>query len=443
MLLEKLQQYITQKHLLQKKEEVLLAISGGIDSVVLCDVLYRGGFEVGLAHCNFSLRGEESDKDEEFVKKMGLQYDMRVFTIRFDTEAYANKHKQSIQMAARELRYEWLEEIRRENDYTFIATAHHQNDIAETMLYNLTKGTGIAGLHGILPKQGKVIRPILFASKTDIEVYATKHGLEYREDASNQSKKYARNKIRHLVVPVLEELNPNVVQTFYENAQRFGEVEQIYHAGIAAYRRKLMESHKHDILISIAKLKKIPAVRTILYELLKEYGFNAAQTEQIVRAFGAEAGKIFYSETHQIIKDRKHFILSERNHLDSGFALIQEEQVEVQKSDVSLQISRHEAEGFEIPKETHVACLDADKLQFPLMLRRWKQGDYFYPLGMKRKKKKLSRFFIDLKLSRTDKERVWVLTDDKKHVLWVVGYRPDERFKITRKTKQVYKISIV
>lgn len=345
-------------------------------------------------------------------------------------------------MAARELRYIWLEQIRSENDYKFIATAHHQNDLAETMLYNLTKGTGIAGLHGILPKQGKIIRPILFAAKTDIEAYCSENQLTYRTDASNQSTKYARNKIRHEVVPVLEELNPNVVQTFYENAQRFIEVEQIYREGIAAYRKKLLESKKHDTLISIAKLQKIPAVRTILYELLKEYGFNAAQIDQLIAAFEAEPGRIFYSETHQIIKDRKHFILSEKNDRDSGFALIERGQTKVEKADLVLKLSELSVEGFEIPKDKNVACLDVDKLEFPLMLRRWKDGDYFYPLGMKRKKKKLKRFFTDLKLSRIEKERVWVLTDNKKHLVWVVGYRLDERSKITNKTRNVLKIVV-
>ncbi len=441
-MLNKFQNYIAEKHLLQKNDRILLAISGGIDSVVLCDVLHQAGFEVGLAHCNFSLRGIESDEDEIFVKVLGEKYKMPVFTTSFNTTEYANENKQSIQMAARELRYNWLEQIRSENDYKFIATAHHQNDLAETMIYNLAKGTGIAGLHGILPKQGKIIRPILFASKAEIEAYGREQELTYRTDASNQSTKYARNKIRHLVMPVLEELNPNVVQTFYENAQRFIEVEQVYKEGIAAYRKKLLESKKKDILISIAKLQKIPFVRTILYELLKEYGFNAAQTDQIIAAFEAEAGKIFYSETHQIIKDRKHFILSEKNDRDSGFALIERGEAEVKKADLVLHISEVPAEGFDIPKDANMACLDVDKLEFPLMLRRWKEGDYFYPLGMKRKKKKLSRFFIDLKLPRIDKERVWVLTDNKKHLVWVVGYRPDERFKITHKTKGVLKIAI-
>ncbi|MEZ4888339.1 MAG: tRNA lysidine(34) synthetase TilS [Chitinophagales bacterium] len=442
MLLKNFSQYINQNNLLQKKDRILLAISGGIDSVVLCDVLHRAGFEIGLAHCNFSLRGIESDGDEEFVKHLAEKYKMPVFTTRFDTNAYATEHQLSIQMAARELRYEWLEQIRSQNDYVFIATAHHQNDLAETMLYNLTKGTGIAGLHGILPKNGKLIRPFLFASKQDIETYCAAQGLSYRTDASNDSTKYARNKIRHLVLPVLAELNPNVVQTFYDNAQRFIEVEQIYREGIAAYRKKLLERKKNDTLISIGKLQKIPSVRTVLYEILKEYGFNAAQTDQIAAAFEAEAGKIFYSETHQIIKDRKHFILSEKNDRNSGFALIEKGQTVVEKMDVSLQLEEISAENFVIPTDANIACLDFDRLQFPLMLRRWKDGDYFYPLGMKRKKKKLSRFFIDLKMPRIDKERVWVLADDKKHIVWVVGYRPDERFKITHKTEQVLKISI-
>ncbi len=368
-MLNKFLQYIADKHLLQKNDRILLAISGGIDSVVLCHVLHQAGFEVGLAHCNFSLRGKSSDGDEIFVKELGKKYGMSVHTIRFNTQEYATEHKQSIQMAARELRYDWLEKIRSEQDYKFIATAHHQNDLAETMLYNLTKGTGIAGLHGILPKHGKIIRPILFATKSDITAYCKEYSLSYRPDASNASTKYARNKIRHLVIPTLQKLNPKIIQTFYENAQRFIEVEQIYQEGIEAYRKKLLEHKKHDTFISIAKLQKIPSIRTVLYELLKVYGFNAAQTEQIIAAFEAEAGKVFYSDTHQIIKDRKHFILSEKNNRDSGFALIQRGQTEVHKADLSLQISESPAENFEIPKDASIACLDVEMIEFALILR--------------------------------------------------------------------------
>lgn len=442
-MLEIFQKILVEKCLLQKNDRILLAVSGGVDSVVMCDLMEEAEIDFGIAHCNFQLRGRASDEDEQFVQELSvLRYGSPFFSTRFETEEYADSHKKSIQVAARELRYQWLENIRQRNNYKFIATAHHQNDVIETILYNLTKGTGIAGLHGILPKNGKVIRPLLFASKEQIVAYANSKELPFREDASNAETKYTRNKIRHLVVPTLKEINPSLEQTFYENTQRFTEIEMIYQAGIKAYKKQLVQRNKHEILIPIRKLQKVEAVRTVLYEILKEYNFNNDQVDFIIRSFNSLSGKLFYSATHQLIKGRKFLILSEKTEKDTDFTLVLHGQKTVRKTDIELSLETVDNQAFEIPKVLDIACLDAKKVVFPLFLRRWKKGDYFYPFGMGHKKKKVGRFFIDQKLSLNEKERVWILEDNKKRIIWVVGYRIDERFRITDKTKQILKIEL-
>jgi tRNA(Ile)-lysidine synthase len=434
------QDFILTHHLLQKGDVVLLAISGGIDSVVLAQLLFEANIPFALGHCNFKLRDEASDADEQFVIDLAAFYKVPVHTTQFDTLAYAKKHQQSVQLAARNLRYTWLESIRQMHKYTFIATAHQANDVAETMLYNLSKGTGIAGLHGILPKKGKIIRPMLFASKTEVWQYAEHKQLQWREDASNQSLKYTRNKIRHEVIPVLESINPKLAHTFFDNAQRFREVELIYQQGIAYYRSKLMQTGRLESLIPINKLLGLPALKTILYELLKPYNFNTTQVQQIIDGLQGESGRLYFSTTHQILRNRKFLVLSEKTTKDVSYTLINATQTIVEKKDMVLHLNTIDSKDFIIPTAPNWACFDANKVRYPLLLRRWKEGDYFYPFGMKMKKKKLKRFFGDIKLSRTEKERVWVLTDDNERIIWLVGLRTDERFKVHPKTTTVLQI---
>jgi len=440
-MLEQFTPFIRQQCKALPTNTLLLAVSGGIDSVVMCHLAHLSGYTFGVAHCNFGLRGTESDADEQFVADLANQYQAPFYTTQFNTLQFAQEEKVSIQMAARALRYTWLENIRQQHQYTFIATAHHQNDNAETMLLNLTKGTGLAGLHGILPKSGKVIRPLLFASKETIEQYAQAHNLPFRTDASNAETKYQRNKIRHLVIPALKELNPSLEETFYQNALRFRETEQIYAAGIRTYQKKLLEGTEKERLIAIGKLLKIKPLQTVLYELFKPYGFNAAQVAQIIDALPHESGKIFYSQHESGLKDRRFLIISEKNEKDVSYTLIQPDEAKIEKPDAAFLFTYQPAEGYQINPDANIAALDAGKIVFPLMLRRWKTGDYFYPLGMNMKKKKLKRFFIDLKLSLAQKEAVWVLTDDRERIVWIAGYRPDERFKITAKTTQVCQIT--
>lgn len=433
--------HLIQSCKVQKNNRLLLAVSGGVDSVLMCYLMKESGIQFGIAHCNFQLRGADADADEAFVQQLAQHYGVAFYSVKFNTLQFADENKVSVQMAARALRYDWLEDIRAQNNYVFIATAHHQNDVAETMLYNLTKGTGLAGLHGIAPKSGKLIRPLLFVSKAQIEEQAHTAQLPFRTDASNAETKYVRNKIRHTVIPVLKEINPNLEETYYQNAQRFKEIEQVFQSGIQFYRKKLFQGTEKERLISIAKLHKIEPLRTVLYELLRHYQFNAAQVAQLIEALPHISGKVFYSSTHQIIKDRKFLILSEKTEKDTTFTLIEKDCELLEKSDMQLRFSYHPIQNYTIPTLPHIAGFDAGKIEFPLLLRRWKTGDYFYPFGMNLKKKKLKRFFTDLKLNLAQKEAAWILTDNRGRIIWVVGYRPDERFKITPKTKEVCQIT--
>lgn len=436
-------QFLTHSCLVQKNNRLLLAVSGGVDSVVMCEWMHQAGMTFGIAHCNFQLRGEAADGDEMFVAQLAQKYGVPFYSIRFDTLRFAEDNKMSIQMAARSLRYDWLEDIRAENDYTFIATAHHQNDVAETMLFNLTKGTGIAGMHGILPKTGKLIRPMLYLSKQNIEEFAQTNGLAFRTDESNAETKYLRNKIRHTVIPALKEINPNLEETYYQNALRFQEIEHIYRKGIDAYRKKLFEGSEREYFIPIGKLIKIAPVKSVLYELLRPFGLNASQVEQIIEVLTQESGKVFYSNTHQILKDRKFLILSPISSKDTSYTLIEQQTVNIEKSDLQLHFEYLPAEGYVFSADTEVASIDAGKLEFPLVLRRWKMGDYFYPLGMNLKKKKLKRFFTDIKLNLSQKDNVWILADNRGRIVWIIGYRMDERFKITPNTRQICQITAV
>lgn len=432
--------FLQQQCRVQPTDRLLVAVSGGIDSMVLLDLCQRANQPIAIAHCNFALRGEASFSDEAFVTSYANHRQLPVFSTTFDTLAIAAESHQSLQMVARQLRYQWLHKIRRDYNFAAIATAHHQNDVMETVLYNLTKGTGIAGIHGIAPRRNSVVRPLLFADKKAITQYAELRQIAYREDISNSETKYTRNKIRHLVVPVLERINPSVVQTFARNARRFAETEAVFQTGIEYYRKKLFDSsrHRNDILISIGKLKKITPLSTVLYELLKPYHFNATQVDQIIAALDGTAGKIFISSTHQLIKDRRHLILSELQSLEADHFIIQSADTSLRQPHAYFSLFTLSASQWQIQKNAHTLQTDADKLQFPLLLRRWQKGDYFYPFGMGMKKKKLSRYFIDQKMSLADKQNAWVLLDHSGRMVWLVGHRADERFAVTPTTQHVW-----
>lgn len=438
MMHNQLQSYIRREQLFDPSRRLLLAVSGGRDSVVLTHLCVHAGLSIGIAHCNFKLRGVESERDEQFVRQLAAKYDVPFYSMQFDTAAYAEAHRQSIQVAARELRYMWLEKVRQVEGYDLIATAHHMQDNVETLWMNISKGTGMAGLHGILPKQGLLVRPLLFATREDISAYAEEHLLEHVEDSSNATDKYTRNFFRHRVLPVLEEAYPQVVKNTGASIQRFREAEMLYRQALSLHRRNLLEQRKQEYFIPVNKLKKAEPLHTIVYELLKPFHCSPAQAAQVVELLYSEPGKWVATPAYRIVRDRKWLIITPLEAAASTFFVIEEGQETVLLPGRQLHIKT--TTGMQISDDPCMAYIDKQQLHFPLILRRWKQGDYFYPLGMT-KKKKLSRFFIDQKLPLPEKEKVWVLESQKK-IVWIAGMRIDNRFRITPGTKEVLKIEL-
>ena len=452
--LKQFQQYINQQNLFQPKDKLLLAVSGGVDSVVLCELCKQAGYNFTIAHCNFQLRGDESERDEAFVKQLGKKYEVEVLIKKFETEKYATEKKLSIQVAARELRYTWFKELltKVKSDLNSeipnsaflipncILTAHHANDNIETLLMNFFKGTGINGLHGILPKQGNIIRPLLFAKKEQIAAFATANHLNFVEDSSNASDKYTRNYFRNQLIPDLQKVFPQVEDNLMNNIERFKEIELLYQQSVNITKKKLLEQKGNEIHIPVLKLLKTEALNTILYEIIKDYGFTAHQTDEVIDLLKSETGKYVSSATHRIIKNRNWLIIAP-NKTTAAENIFIEDETSLQFAMGSLQVEKIVVnDEFSIVNSQLTAQICSDKIKFPLLLRKWKTGDYFYPLGMQ-KKKKLSRFFIDQKLSLTQKEKTWVIETDKK-IIWIVGLRIDDRFKITGSTKNVLQITL-
>ena len=448
-MLKQFKAHIKNTHLFSSEEYILIAVSGGVDSVVMCELFFRAKFRFAIAHCNFQLRGKESDGDESFVQNLALKYNVPFFSKKFNTKIISKKESVSIQMAARAIRYECFDELRKKHNFTYIATAHHQDDSTETFFINLIRGTGIAGLHGILPKQGKIIRPLLFATKAELSKFAASEKIAFREDSSNSSDKYLRNRIRHHVIPLLKELNPNFEFGILENINRLKHVEIIYRAEIENKRSFIVESNDTGATnLSIDKLKELEILSPYLYEFLKPYNFNAATTLEIEKSLNGNSGKQFLSPTHRLIKDRKFLIIEPRTKetfnksqrgKDEEKILVKKNQKESQVNTFSLQYKILNVDS-ELSNDIKTASLDLEKLTFPLVIRKWKQGDSFFPLGMKGKKK-LSDFFIDKKLPLNQKENTRVLISDNK-IAWVIGLRIDDRFKITSKTEKIFFCSI-
>ena len=443
-LLTQFNAFIEQENLFQRKDKLLIAVSGGVDSIVLCDLCAKSGYDFTIAHCNFKLRGVESDEDEKFVKSLGLKYGVEVKSISFDTQEYAEANHCNIQIAARALRYNWFNELLNQLSINYILTAHHANDNIETLLMNFFKGTGINGLQGIAAKDagigGKVARPLLFATKEEILEYAQVNQLTWREDQSNQTNKYTRNYFRNELLPSIEKVFPKVNDNLMDNLNRFKEVNTIYDLGLSTLLKKLMEPKGEDIYISVLKLLKTPAISTVLFEILSKYQFTSHQIPEVIKLLKADSGKYLVSPTHRLLKNRQWMILSPIKSLQSGCILIEAGQTDIEFLGGELKIKTIET-PLQINKDNKVALLDSKEIKFPLLLRKYKQGDYFYPLGMS-KKKKLSRFFIDSKLSLKEKEQIWVIESNKK-IIWVLGHRIDDRFKITPQTKSVLSINLI
>ncbi len=450
---ERFTAYNREQNLFKKNDNLLLAVSGGVDSVILCELCKQANYHFKIAHCNFQLRGDESERDEKFVRALAKKYEVAIFVKRFNTKEYAAHNKVSIQVAARELRYEWFADLMKEElckgdkssdskdtSSTFLLTAHHANDNIETLLMNFFKGTGIKGLQGILPRYGKIIRPLLFARKEEILLFASENNLSFVEDSSNSSDKYTRNYFRHQLIPSLQKKFPQVEENLLNNIDRYREIEILYAQSVSLQKKKLLEVKGNEIHIPVLKLLKTEPLKTIIYEIIKEYGFTARQTEEVASLLKSESGKYISSATYKIIKNRGWLIISPVNTFEAHHILIYENDKEIDFEEGKLKIKDFELSMEKIEASHLFATLDADTITFPLLLRKWKQGDYFYPLGMHHKKK-LSKFFIDQKLSVADKEKIWVLESNKK-IIWIVGKRIDDRFKITEKTKRIFSIEL-
>lgn len=438
---EKFIDYNNQHKLAGSMKRILLAVSGGLDSVVLCALFKQAGYAFAIAHCNFKLRGDESDADAAFVQTLAADYRVKFYGKEFSTKEYTEVHKYSIQVAARELRYAWFEEIRVAEKFDFIATAHHLNDNIETVLFNLAKGTGIKGLRGMLPKHGKLIRPLLFASREEIDAFAKQHNLTWREDSSNTEDKYSRNYIRHNIVPMFKELNPAFETSFANNLTIFSELETQFDAHFRKLSKTLFFQRHGDVYIAIEALKKLTGRRTILFTYLQPFGFTPSQVDDILSGLSNSPGRQFFTPDARLIQDRRFLILTKGNASEASEHFIEQDTNEILTNDFLLKQSKQENAGTVIEKSLLIAMIDAAKITYPLVLRRWKAGDYFYPIGMNNKKKKLKKFLTDIKLPLHEKEKVWVLESDKR-IVWVVGQRLDERFKITEQTKQLVKLQV-
>ena len=427
--------YIEANNLFNPGDKILLGVSGGVDSIVMLHLLSLAGYEVGVAHCKFQLRGKESEEEHRFVAWLAEHYNIPFFVKKFDTNQYALEQGISIQMAARRLRFEWFEQLRQAHNYNYIGIAHNKNDRVETSLINLARGTGLKGITGIKPKSGFIVRPLLFASREDILRYCHQEGLSYREDSSNQTTKYSRNRIRHEIIPEFQKINPQFLDTMDKNLDRFRSAYTLFESMISEVKERLLIKQGGDWGINFKLLNEYPESYTILYELLKPFGFSADVVSDIFSSLETESGKTFYSDNYKAVKDRSRLIITTLEISEPKRYYIDREDTKIEVPvDLTLNVKNVD-ETFRIPLETNIACIDYDLVEFPLILRKWQSGDFFKPLGFGHYKK-LSDFFIDNKYSLVDKEQTWLLTSGEQ-IVWVIGERLDDRFKITNQTSEV------
>ena len=430
-----MQNHIKSRFPFLEKSKFIIAISGGLDSVVLTHLCHKMKLNFALAHCNFNLRRDESDADEDFVLLLAEDLNLEVFIESFETETYAKEQQLSVQMAARELRYNWFNDLVIQLGFDYVLTAHHADDNLETFLINLTRGTGLEGLTGIPEINGNIVRPLLAFSRQELEVYANNNHIKWREDSSNITTKYLRNKIRHDVIPVLKEINPQLLQNFNKTISFLQDSNEIIEDRIVEIQKKVVSVEDEMIRLNIKKIQKLSNPKAYLFQLLKD--FNFTEWDDVTALLNAQSGKQVFSETHRLLKDRAYLLLTERDSKSGDSISISEEDKHVATAFGTLFFD--EADAI-FGKRTEVIFVDKDKLKFPLTLRKWNEGDYFYPFGMKGKKK-LSKFLKDEKCSLIEKEQTWVLISGN-DMVWVVGKRADDRFKVTENTSQILKIEL-
>jgi tRNA(Ile)-lysidine synthase len=433
-MLQAISKHLTITFQLTPQQSLLLAVSGGLDSMVLVHLFTALKYKIAIAHCNFGLRETESDGDADFVKKIANTLNVPYHEIRFETQKYAEAQKISTQMAARELRYNWFNELCSTEGYSHVLTAHHADDNLETVLINITRGTGLEGLLGIPAVSGKILRPLLSYSRAQILAYAQENKIIWREDSSNTSVKYLRNKIRHRVIPILKEINPSLLDSFEQTVTHLKESKTIVDYALQQLKKEILEEKDNHFIVHLEPLKKMPNPKAYLYPLLQSYGFTS--WNDIAELLEAQTGKTILSAHYQILKNRNTFILSPIIQSQRNQSYEWSKNNEVLLTPIQLIQNKVNELGKGDKKTIYV---DAEKLQFPLRVRKWQEGDYFYPLGMNKQKKKVSKYFKDEKLSLLQKEATWLLCSDQK-IVWIIGQRPDERFKVSEQTKEIVKI---
>lgn len=435
-MLLKLQNHLNENFPFLKGKKLLLAISGGIDSMVLVHLIHQLHYDISIAHCNFQLRNKESDSDEEFVKNQCLQLQLPIHIQKFDTRQFAEDYKLSIQLAARKLRYDWFSELLEEYNYDYLLTAHHLDDSLETFLINLTRGSGLDGLTGIPGKNEQIIRPLLVFSRQDIEQYAKENAIQWHEDSSNASDKYLRNKLRHDIIPTLKELNPSFLSSFQNTLKNLQQTQSLVDDASKIVYRKVVEDFDNQKRINLQELLQLPNYQAYLYQWLQPLGFSA--WDDIYDLVQATSGKQIFSHDYVLLKDRTEFIVfpKEKQTVTEQF-WIEKDKKEVK---IPLNLSFCNVSVISHPSSNCI-FVDENKLTFPLEVRKWKEGDFFYPLGMQGKKK-VSKFFKDEKLSLIDKSNTWLLCSDNQ-IVWIISRRQDERFKVDENSNTILQIKVL
>ncbi len=433
-MLQKLQNHINSNLSFLKEKKLLLAISGGIDSMVLMHLCYQLQLDFAVAHCNFQLRGNESDGDEKFVKLETEKLEVPLFIQKFDTKNVADTQKLSIQLAARKLRYDWFYKLMNENGFDYILTAHHLDDSLETFLINFTRGSGLDGLLGIPEQNDKIVRPLLIFSRNEIENFAQENQIAWREDSSNSSDKYLRNKLRHDVIPILKELNPSMLSSFENTIKNLKQSQSLVDDASKKVYEKVASERENQIVFNLDLLLTYQNYQAYLFSWLSDFGFT--DWVSVYDLVLAQSGKQVMSDSYVLLKNRNTLLLFSRKE-NSEEVIYQIDKAQKQVK-VPLKLTFCNVSDISV-QPTNTIFVDEEKLQFPLMLRKWNEGDVFYPFGMKGKKK-LSKFFKDEKYSLLDKSNVWLLCSNDE-IVWIIGKRQDDRFKITETTTKILQIN--
>lgn len=437
---DKVFNFISQKELISPNDKLIIAVSGGIDSMALLHFMnHYFNNKIMMAHCNFQLRGDESNADEDFVRNYANSLGLEFVTKRFNTISYSRENKMSVQMAARELRYSWFPDLIEEYNYDKILLAHHSGDVVESFFINLIRGSGLNGLRGIKAKAGRYIRPFLNISRDEIVLYQKENDIEYREDSSNRSDKYLRNHLRHHIIPQFKKLRADFEQHLINTIEILDDTGIIFDQHVESLLNKMIRQKENSIHLPIAEIDKLPAKRTYLFEFLKNYGFSGKDIPQILNSFSSIPGKTFNSSSHKLIKDREDLILVPLNEKEREQIYIQEDLNEIEHP-LRLQFEVLDADEVQSYKSgKNIAYFDKDKIEYPLILRHWHKGEYFVPFGSEHFKK-VSDFFIDQKMDLFAKQNCWILASANK-IIWILNRRTDNRFRVTPDTQKVLKIT--